>query len=101
LTEVDCELKGIGSGPSPPTYPPANSFKEVEDFTELAGAKALAEAARAATVNKNLAMVNEVPRKDVLQFFAVVIIRYDFSRDLHAYVFLVPALRTPKDMCST
>ena len=37
----------------------ANSFNEVEDFAELAGAKALAEPTRAATVNKYLAMVNK------------------------------------------
>lgn len=57
LTDVDCELKGIGSGPSPPTYPLANSFKATEDFTDADGAKALADPARAATIKRNLVMV--------------------------------------------
>ena len=65
LTEEPCELNGIGSGPSPPTYPFANSFREVEDLTELAGAKALADPASAATVNKNLVMVKIILLKDV------------------------------------
>lgn len=57
MTEDPCELNGIGSGPSPPTYPLANSLSEVDDFTELDGAKAVADPASAATVNKNLVMV--------------------------------------------
>lgn len=42
---------GIGSGPSPPTYPRQNAssaFKHVDDFTEDAGAKALADPAKTA-----------------------------------------------------
>ena len=57
MTEDPCELNGIGSGPSPPTYPLANSLSEVDDFTELDGAKAVADPASAAMVNKNLVMV--------------------------------------------
>jgi hypothetical protein len=57
LTEDDCELKGMGSGPSPPTYPLANSFKAVDAFPDVVGAKALAEPARAATVTRNLFML--------------------------------------------
>jgi hypothetical protein len=50
----------MGSGPSPPTYPRANSFNSVvaPRVDWLTGAKASAEAAiRAAAVNKNFVMV--------------------------------------------
>jgi hypothetical protein len=65
FTDDDCELKGMGSGPSPPTYPLANSFKADDAFPDVAGAKALADPARAATVTRNLFMVADFQGKKV------------------------------------
>ena len=48
---------GMGSGPSPPAYPLAKAFKEVDEATLEAGAKALAEAASVARVKTTLDMV--------------------------------------------
>lgn len=65
LTELCCELNGIGSGPSPPTYPRANSLRLVEDGdTTLVGAKALAVLAKAAIVNKNFVMMGSNGKDD-------------------------------------
>ena len=48
----------MGSGPSPPTMPLANSLREVvETRAFFAGAKALAEATRAAVTKRDLTMV--------------------------------------------
>lgn len=54
-TEVPVEVKGIGSGPSPPTI---SLLREVEDLTDAAGLKAAADPARAAAMRRNLVMVD-------------------------------------------
>jgi len=53
----------MGSGPSPPTYPFANSFKADDAFPDVAGAKALADPTRAATVIRNLFIVADIQGK--------------------------------------
>ena len=47
----------MGSGPSPPTYPLANSFKLEAVRAVLAGAKALADAKRADVIKRDFTMV--------------------------------------------
>jgi hypothetical protein len=97
LTEDDCELKGIGSGPSPPTYPRANSFKAIDAFPDVAGAKALADPAMAATVTRNLFMVAGFQgKKWDLSFLFGVIAATTFGRVYIniAYLFVQPR-RTP------
>ena len=48
--EVPVGAKGMGSGPSPPTYPLAKALIAVLTLLWLAGAKAAAEAARVAAM---------------------------------------------------
>ena len=59
FTEVPWALNGIGSGPSPPTYPFAKAFNDDGEVIVLTGANALAEPARAATVKKAFDMVEK------------------------------------------
>lgn len=122
LTDDFCPLKGIGSGPSPPTYPLANSFNDVDALEEeRAGAKAAAEPARAAIVNTNLAMVDGQERGDVGKDVNKIVSSLSSSPPSYtnmgwdpmvsrvvltynSYVStwtLYCKVRTPKDLCST
>ena len=47
----------MGSGPSPPTYPFANSLRLEALRAVLAGAKALADATRADAIKRDFTMV--------------------------------------------
>ena len=57
------KLKGMGSGPSPPTMPLANSFKAIDDFEkdDAGGANAVAVPAMVARmVAVSLAMMSNI-----------------------------------------
>lgn len=109
MTEEDCELKGMGSGPSPPTYPLANSFRAVEDLTEAVGEKALADPASAARVKINLVMVDRqlllLPGKMCLGIHSVphngVISTVPKSYGATGTGFYSVLSELKKDLCST
>ena len=48
----------MGSGPSPPTKPLANSLNDVDDLTEDVGANAEAVAARVAAMIADFILIN-------------------------------------------